>query len=233
MLKRVIIFIVLASFLAGCKPAAGENVTPIPTLSLPSVTAVPTDIPPSAIPSATYPPEATAVFPTLIPTPAPPDLSITKDSVSIYPVPRIYTGDKVTFQVRPYIPPTVNPDDVTITVFVDGLEVGSGIINDRSLNQDAYGLIKWAWATSDRAGTHQVQLFLDINDTIQIGDENPNNNQITFPVVVYDRGSLPAAEANATWVTAETNCCRVHVVSGTAAYRDLPQLLVEVETAMT
>lgn len=232
MLKRVIIFTVLVLFLTGCKSTTGEAITAAPTLPPPTLTPEQTGLPPFITPSATPQPEVTAVPPTATPTSLPPDLSITSDSVSVYPAPQIYTGDKVSFQVRPYIPQTVNPDDVTITVFVDGLEMGSSTINDRSLNQEAYGLVKWVWETSDRAGTHQVQLFLDINDTIQIGDENPNNNQITFPVVVYDRALLPAAEANATWVMAETNCCRVHVVSGTAAYRDLPELLVEVETAV-
>ncbi|MCB9444126.1 MAG: hypothetical protein H6669_07800 [Ardenticatenaceae bacterium] len=218
--------------LVGCNSVVGVGTTPTLTQAPVESTAVPTDLPASPVPTVMPEPAVTAVLPTPVPTPLPPDLSITGDSVFIYPAPQIYTGDKVSFQVRPYIPPTVNPDDVTITVFVDGLEVGSSVLNDRDLDQSPYGLVKWAWETSNRAGSHQVQVFLDLNDTIQIGDENPNNNQISFPIVVYDRGQLPLAEANATWVMAETNCCRVHVVSGTAAYRDLPELLVEVETAV-
>ncbi len=234
MYKRHAIYVLtfLLVVLAGCRSVEINPVTPLPLSTLPASTDVPTDQPPSTVPSVTAEPEVTAVPPTPIPTPLPPDLSITNDSVFIYPAPQIYTGDKVSFQVRPYIPAIINPDDVTITVFVDGLEVGSSVLNDRDLDQGAFGLVKWAWETDNRAGTHQVQVFLDLNDTIQTGDENPNNNQITFPVVVYDRSQLPSTEANAAWVMAETNCCRVHVVSGTAAYRDLPELLVEVETAV-
>jgi hypothetical protein len=234
MFKRSVIFVftLLLLPLAGCNRAVNDPVTPVPTPALTVSTIEPTGQPPSAVPSVTPQPEVTAVPPTPVPTPFPPDLSITSDSVFIYPAPQIYTGDKVTFQIRPYVPPIVNSDDVIITVFVDGLEVGSSILNDRDLDQGAYGLVKWAWETSDRAGTHQVQVFLDLHDAIQVGDENPNNNQITFPVVVVDRSQLPPTEANATWVMAETACCRVHVVSSTAAYRDLPALLVEVETAM-
>jgi hypothetical protein len=40
---------------------------------------------------------------------------------------------------------------------------------------------------------------------------------------------LPALAADAEWVTAATNCCTLHVVSGTAAHRDLDQLLTAVE----
>lgn len=234
MFKRSVIFVVtlLLLLLAGCNPAVNDPAAPVPT-QVPAVNTVePTGQLPSAVPSVTPQPEVTAVPPTPVPTPFPPDLSITSDSVFIYPAPQIYTGDKVTFQVRPYVPDVVNPDDVTVTIFVDGLEMGGGTLSDRDLGQNAYGLVKWAWETSDRAGTHQVQVFLDLHDTIQVGDENPNNNQITFLVVVADRSQLPPSEANAAWVMAETACCRVHVVSGTAAYRDLPELLVEVETAV-
>ena len=234
MFKRRAIFVLnfLLWVLIGCQSAVNIQATPVPILTLPASPIMPTDQPSSVVPSITPEPEVTAVPPTPIPTPLPPDLSITSDSIFIYPAPQIYTGDKVSFQVRPYVPHIVNTDDVVITVFVDGLEVGSSVLNDRDLDQSAYGLVKWAWETSDRAGTHQVQVFLDLNDTIQTGDENPNNNQISFPIVVYDRSQLPPTEANAAWVMAETNCCRVHVVSGTAAYRDLPELLVEVETAV-
>lgn len=234
MLKRpiILLFALLYVLLAACDSAASVTVSPEPVLTPPASTAVPTVPPAEIVSSATPVPVETAVPPTAVPTPLPPDLSITGDSISLYPVPQIYTGDKVTFQVRPYIPNNVNPDDVTVTVFVDGLEIGSGNLSDRSLSQDAYGLVKWAWSTDDQAGTHQVQVFVDLNDTIQVGDEDPNNNHITFPVVVYDRDLLPPSEANAAWVMSETACCRVHVVSGTAAYRDLPDLLVEVETAV-
>jgi hypothetical protein len=232
MVKRTLIIVFLL-LLTSCTTANDGGTTPLPATVPPQNTLAPTQLP-ETIPAVTATADTGFIEPTATtaPTTLPPDLSITNDSVFVYPVPQIYTGDKVTFQVRPYVPTNVDPDDVTITLFVDGLEMGSGTLNDRSLNQDAFGLIKWAWETSDRAGTHQVQIFLDINDTIKIGDENPNNNQITFPVVVYDRALLPAAEANAAWVTAETDCCRVHVVSGTAAYRDLTDLLVEVETAV-
>ena len=231
-LRAILVLIYLFLVLVGCNLAGNNPVTPGPILTLPANTTVPTNQPASVVPSVTPQPEVTAVPPTPLPTPLPPDLSITGDSIFIYPAPQIYTGDKVSFQVRPYVPESVNPDDVTFTVFVDGLEVGSSVLNDRDLDQGTFGLVKWAWETTNRAGTHQVQVFLDLNDTIQTGDENPNNNQITFPVVVYDRNQLPSTEANAAWVMAETSCCRVHVVSGTAAYRDLPELLVKVETAV-
>jgi hypothetical protein len=42
---------------------------------------------------------------------------------------------------------------------------------------------------------------------------------------------LTAVEAEASWVAATSECCVIHVVSGTAAHRDLPQLIDHVDDA--
>src|SRR5690606_14267593 len=60
-----------------------------------------------------------------------------------------------------------------------------------------------------------------------------DNNQVAIPVVVQDAAAKPAAERSATWGTAETDCCVVRVVSGTAAYRDLTELLAQIDTAVS
>ncbi len=239
MLERAYFLIIVLPLLAlsGCGALKNEPigpktaVPPSPSTDISptsAVTALP-ETAPTTQPSATPPPPATAV---ITPSPIPPDLSIDQNDVSLYPAPQIYAGDKVTFQIWPYVPPNVDATDVSITVFVDGRELGDGALNEHNLSGDAFGLVKWGWDTSGQVGEHQIQVALDVDDIIQIGDENPDNNWISLPVTVYGRDLLPETEANATWVTAETDCCHVYVVSGTAAYRDLPQLLVEVETAV-
>jgi hypothetical protein len=110
--------------------------------------------------------------------------------------------------------------------------VVNGTLGGRNLAGEAVGLFEWAWDTTDQVGDHEIRIILDHDDVIHTGDENPANNQATFVTTVYDPATLSASEVNATWVTAENGCCFVHVVSGTAAYRDLPDLLVAVDGAI-
>ena len=234
MRKRVSFFIIglMSLMVASCgfeskAPTLTATAVLLPTLepatTAPDITL--TAVPPTSAPS----PEPLA---TITPAPLPPDLAINPDEVILYPAPQLYAGDKVTFQLRPFVPDNVSPENVTVTILVDGKQVGSGVLNERNLSGESFGLIKWAWDTTGLAGERQIQVILDKNDIIQIGDENPDNNQISFPVTVQDHDLLPELEANAAWVTADTACCHIHVVSGTAAYRDLPQLIAASETAV-
>lgn len=223
-------FFLIISFLAtGCGLAADATVTAVPppsTLTPIPPTATPAPVLPSPTP---LPPQPTATIP---PSPPPPDLSLSQNELLLYPAPQIYAGDKVTFQIKPYVPDQIDPNDVTVTILVDGREIGAGVLNEHNLAGDAFGVIKWAWDTTKMAGKRQIQVILDKDDAIQVGDEIVDNNQIALTVTVYDRELLPQDEQDMAWVTADTACCRVHVVSGTAAYRDLPQLLAAVETAV-
>jgi hypothetical protein len=212
---------------SGCRmlPVAGSS-TAVPadpaTLVAPGVTPEPsvTAVPPTNIP-----------LPTATPTPLPPDLSLTAEDVYLYPVPEIYAGDLVTFQVLADVPQQLRADEVSVHILVDYEEIASGTLSQPNLAGDSMALFEWAWDTTDAVGDHLIHVLLDRYDTIIVGDENRDNNQVSFVVEVLDAAQLSSAERNATWVTAQTDCCVVHVVSGTAAYRDLPDLLVTIEEA--
>lgn len=187
---------------------------------------------PTHIPEPTM--TATAVTPetaVALPTPPPLDLSIQAANVNLYPIPNIYSGDLVTFQVLPYVPDVITPEDVTVHIVINDDTIASGALSGRNLAGQAAGILQWAWDTTGIVGAQQVTIILDKDDRLQIGDEDPTNNVVSFAITVFDPADLPPKEQNATWVTAETNCCLVHAVSGTAAYRDLPDLLLAVEAA--
>ncbi|GJM41015.1 MAG: hypothetical protein DHS20C20_12970 [Ardenticatenaceae bacterium] len=200
--------------------------TAVPGTDTPALeTAVPTrDIPPTN----TAPPPS----PTQTPLPLEADLSIEADGIFLYPVPNVYAGERVTFQILAHVPSSVDPRSVTVHVLVNYQDVVEGTLSARNLAGDAVGLFEWAWDTTDAAGEQLIHIILDRYDTISEGDENRENNEVALSVSVLDAEALPPNERGATWVTAETDCCNVHVVSGTAAYRDLPELLVTVETAV-
>ncbi|VAW39267.1 hypothetical protein MNBD_CHLOROFLEXI01-3771, partial [hydrothermal vent metagenome] len=217
--------------LASCNGTLAVN-TAVP----PNNSPVPeTAVSPNNTPTITLPPTSTPLptaIPTDTPTPLPPDLSLTNEGLFLYPVPEIYAGDRVTFQVLAHVPDNVDPRAVTVHVLVDYQDIAAGSLSSPNLAGDAVGLFEWVWDTTDETGEHLVHVILDRFDTIQTGDENSENNQVALTVSVRDPQELPLNQQNATWVTAETACCFVNVVSGTAAYRDLPALLLKVETAV-
>ena len=235
-LKRLfvpVVFGLVASILASCRLVAGDviPITAIPTITN-SVATVATAVPATVSPTPTLFSPTLAPTVTTTPSPPPADLSISRDDVLLYPGPQLFAGDKVTFQMLPYVPEGVNPDEVTVAVFVDNVELGEAMLTDRNLSGEATSVFKWAWDTSAQVGEHRVHVILDRHDAIVTGDENPDNNQVVFLVSVYDQALRPEVETDAAWIATDIACCRVHVVSGTAAYRDLPQLLTAVETAV-
>lgn len=233
---RFVLLVLLGMGLAACaggnEPTAVSPVdTAMPTSDAQSTTNGTTAISPTFTPPATptpLPPTAT-IAPTV--TPPPSDLSITAEDVFVYPVPAIYAGDRVTFQILAHVPETVASDSVTVHILVNDTELSSGTLGWRNLAGDAVGLFEWVWDTSEQVGTHTVEVVLDRNDTIQVGDEDPHNNAAELTVLVQDPEQLPRSEAAATWVSAESNCCLIYTVSGTAAYRDLSDLIPAIEAA--
>ena len=190
-------------------PTAGESQTAVPVA-----------------PTLTQPPTAIAPPPTV-----PDDLSLSADGISLFPVPAVYAGDLASVKVVPHLPAGLAPNDVDVRVLVDEEEIVTGNLNWRNLDGDSFGLYEWVWQTDGQQGAHTVTAILDPQDVIQIGDENPDNNTAAISVDVRPRSDLPSAEANAYWFTSETGCCFVHVVSGTAAHRDVSQLLNQVAAA--
>jgi len=232
-LGLIALFVLLVA--AGCGSPTALPTSNAPTeaassTNLPEDTAVAPDnptaqLPPTNTPTLPATPTATAVAPQI-------DLSLEEGDVFLYPVPEIYAGDKVTFQVLAHVPENVDPRSVTVHILVDYQDVAEGTLSSPNLAGNAVGLFEWAWDTTDNVGEHLVHVILDRFDTVSAGDENKDNNQVMLTVAVRNPLELPPNQRNATWVTAETDCCNVYVVSGTAAYRDLPDLLVKVETAV-
>ncbi|WP_420641168.1 hypothetical protein [Candidatus Leptofilum sp.] len=233
MAKKFVILISLGVFLllVGCAGAGAATPEVLPPTAVPSTHTPALD---TAVPTIAIPPTNTAPPPPPTETAAPPeaDLSIEADDIFLYPVPELFAGDRVTFQILAHVPSNVNPQSVTVHVLVNYQDVAKGTLSARNLAGDSVGLFEWAWDTTGEIGDQLVHIILDRYDEISEGDENRDNNEVVLTVPVRDPQNLPPNERGATWVTAETNCCNVHVVSGTAAYRDLPEILMTVETAV-
>ncbi|HSM57565.1 MAG TPA: hypothetical protein VK879_15540 [Candidatus Sulfomarinibacteraceae bacterium] len=247
LIKRLAI-ISFSVLLAACTASADPTVAPSgPAATLPVETVQspsPTSQPPPATtatgiaglptfaptsePSATSPPTAapTATDEPTAPPPPPEggDLSLSAEDVFLYPVPEIYDGDVVTFYVMANVPDIIEPGAVSVQIDVGDHLTLPGALTGRNLAGDAVALFAWSWDTQGMAGEHEVTVTLDPDDTITVGDENPDNNQVVLTVPVHPPQARPWPEANQSWVTAEIECCVLRVVSDTAAHRDLEQL---------
>lgn len=221
----------LLLLLSACQNAAAPATDTPQLLATATATATHTQ-PPAPTDTATAVSPSATPSPTLAPSPTPmPDLSLSADKVFLYPTPTIYAGDQVTLQILAYVPPNVSADAVTVQVELNNMPLTNGTLGYRNLAGDAVGLFEWVWDTNEQMGAHTLEITLDPGDTIQVGDENPDNNIVTLNAVVNDPAQLSHLDANAAWISSETNCCMVYAVSGTAAYRDFPDLLVMVEDA--
>lgn len=240
-LKRLSLFVlILLVFLVAC----GQSDDAVPMISgetAVSVTLEPVSVPNTQVPANEATPTTLVVptntivptdIPTASPTPITDDLALTPEDIVLYPVPAIYTNDHVTIQVFPQVPDDVSIEDVTLQFSVDGNEIATESLSWGSLSSRPQAVVEWAWQANELAGDHEIQVTLDHGDLIQTGDENPDNNTAVVVVSVLAPSARPITERNATWVTAENDCCLLHVVSGTAAYRDLPDLTVKVDQAV-
>ena len=255
-MQRIAFFLlaIVTLGLISCSPRAGASLSA--TTGEPTAQpAPPTDtvIPPTDAPTQPPAPTDTVIPPTDAPTAAPTssptaeaapspthspshivatDLALDAADIVLYPVPVVYAGDKVTFQLLPHVPSSLRVGDVNATILVDGVQVASGPLDRRNWNGQAEGIYEWAWNTTGLAGDHQIEVVLDPTDTIQSGDEDPTNNRVTLTTTVEVASGQAALDAAATWQTTEISCCFVHVVSDTAAARDLTTLLPLLESAV-
>ena len=254
-MQRIAFFLlaILALGLASCSPQPGAVTSaasdPTTQPAAPTDTAIPPTGPATQppvptntlIPSTEPPTVAPSSSPTveLLPSPtsspshiAATDLALDAADVVLYPVPVIYAGDKVTFQLLPHVPESLRVGDVNVAIFVDGVQIVSGPLDRRNWNGQAEGIFEWAWDTTGLTGQHQIDIILDPGDTIQAGDVDATNNRVTLNTTVEVASGQAALDAAATWQTTEIACCFVHVVSDTAAARDLPTLLPTIESAV-
>lgn len=244
--RKVMLIVLLGLFLAACggEPSATPTITSTPPLTIPVLSATPavTNVPgqtpavvevssdtPSPLPPTDTPlPTETA---TVTATAPPNDLAIATSGIILYPVPAIYAGDNVTFQLAAHLPDPIAPREVGVQILIDGRLQTEGTLGWRNLGGEAMGLFEWAWNTAGQPGSHQVTVVLDPTDAIQVGDEISDNNVASLAVEVLPAEALPLDEAGATWAVLPTACCNVHTISGTAANRDLAQLGPMVDAA--
>ena len=247
--RRSLTLVLLALLLSGCRSDADTGPSPVavsplapatstdsPTVPLPDTATAPAS--PSAAPTATRT-QAPMVMAT--PTVAPADtatpdlitdLALAADGIFLYPVPELFEGDVVTFQIIADVPALINPNDVGVHIYVDETRVVDDTLRFRNLAGQTIGLYEWIWDSAGQAGEHRLEVRIDPADRIQEGDADPDNNDVVLPLVVNPAATRPLAERDAVWSTTAGAHADIHVVTNTAAHRDLPFLTATTDAAI-
>lgn len=235
----LLVIFLLVFVVVGCRANAGQD-APFDTAVPPTLVLTPTAIANTAVsvaPTLTAEPTAlptsTAVMQPATAGDSYQDLALNPERLYLYPVPALYVGDMVTIQIGAHVPPTVNPHEVAVQVWIDGELRGQNRLTGRNFAGDATAVFPWAWSTNPlQAGSYDIEIRLDPDDLIQIGDENPANNIFTHTVTLLPAGQRSAAENQWQWTTVETEYAYIHVVEGTAAHRDLNDLVQATDDAV-
>jgi len=202
-------------------------------------TSTPIARPPTAspAPSATSLPTATPVpTPTPAPTatPLPHDLYLAPDGLILHPDGALYSGDRVSFEIFASNAQNIQ-QPISVAVYLDNTEappIVEGAFGQFGIAAREQATFTWAWDTSGLEGMQTLYIWLDPNDEIQQGDENPDNNLLAVPVALAPRSVLPPPEAGAVWTSTESACCVYHYITHTAADRDIQHIVTTSESAV-
>jgi hypothetical protein len=218
MRRRLLIFLVF--FVLSCRTLA-----PLPeaTPEIPTSTSspIPTATKAPASPTATQ--EAT-----LSPTPSPTGTILPADNTSFtvrfHPDGPLYVGDMVSMEV--IAPQNADLEGHDIQVRFDSVNSPESEAEPVEANFMPYGIgarlqatFLWVWDTSGLApGEHYLNFSI-----------SPDGSNWTESVTLLPGDEVPPPEPEATWATAESDCCLVHYITRTAAERDLDKLLAMVD----
>lgn len=136
--------------------------------------------------------------------------------VVFHPDGNLYVGDQVSLEI--IAPPEVNIDELKAYVAIDrpaGITLGPVKFGYFGIGHRPEATMVWDWDTSGlQPGVHELTYSI-----------YPLGETWTQSVTLLPAEELPPSEAEAYWAMTESECCIVHYISGTAAERDLPQLL--------
>jgi hypothetical protein len=139
-------------------------------------------------------------------------------SVRTHPDGPLYVGDLVSLSVIAEVNIDLREYQLQVET-EDGSILGSAEFNPFGIGQRNQATLTWVWDTSSLdAGDHRLSFSLI-----------PGGERWTETFSLQPASELPYPEPEATWASAQTDCCMIHYISGTAAERDLEEVLAAVD----
>ncbi len=197
------LLLLLLFLLIGCE-SDGKETAAVPTPNLGVVS--------SPVPATAVPPTPTAK----------PSLTLTRQDVTLFPSIAIYDGERVSVRVQPTLPDGIQAEDVLVEVRVDTQLVAEQSLDTHPLSNNVQTVLEWIWDSGGQSGTHQMEIRLVPQNEapVEAGD-------LVFTFTVQP------AVTTGVWQLYETACCRLHVVAGSRAAKEVSMLMDEVETAVS
>ena len=204
-MRRILLPLLLLSL-------ACRAVIPATPTSAPAIT--PQFTPPSLLqPSPTPLPSPFPESPTTEPEPGPQNEA--GFAVHYHPDGPLFVGDQVSLEVIPMQGQRVKDRRVEVQVDgADGQELSPGDFKPFGMSGREQATLLWAWDTSGlEAGVHTLSFSIV-----------PGGPTWTETVSLQPASEVPPPEPGAQWATAESDCCILYYITGTAAERDLESL---------
>lgn len=208
---------IIAILLLACQAVSVWFATPTqPATALPSSTPVtpttaPTRLPPSPAPTTT---------PTTSPTALPPRAKSLPYTVQLHPDGGLYSGDLVSFEIIAPEDEDVSGHSVEVRVRSNQeIVLGKADFGPHGIGGRHKAILLWAWDTQEVEPDRH-----DLSFTVL-----PEGETFTETVTLQPASALPLPWRAAKWASAKSECCLLHYITGTAAERDLEQLLETVD----
>jgi len=140
-------------------------------------------------------------------------------TVRYHPDGPLYAGDLISMEV--IAAPGDNLDAFAVQVETeDGKQLGPVDFDYYGIGERLQATLLWAWDTTNLSpGDHTLTYSI-----------TPDGPSWTESISLQPTKDVPYPEPGAHWAFAETNCCQINYITGTAAERDLAQLLEIIDT---
>lgn len=185
---------------ATASQPAGTTEAPLPT---------PTHL--KALSTATQAPSATHTTPSISETSH-------NFTVRFHPDGELYAGDQVSFEVIAPAGKDLAQAQVRVAL-EEGDALGQAEFSGFGIAQRLQATLLWVWDTQDLPPGMYTLVF-----TIE-----PGGQQWVETVTLQSPDALPPGSAQVAWAQARNDCCVVFYMTGTAAERDLTELLDEID----
>jgi hypothetical protein len=138
--------------------------------------------------------------------------------VRFHPDGELYAGDQVSFEV--IAPAGKDLAQAQVRVALEGGDaLGQAEFSGFGIAQRLQATLLWVWDTQDLPPGMYTLVF-----TIE-----PGGQQWVETVTLQSPDALPPGSAQGAWAQARNDCCVVFYMTGTAAERDLTELLDEID----
>lgn len=227
----------LLAFTLACGLFTPAAPTPEPTRAVPTASSAPiltATLAATITPAPTLTPAPTSTLladsiPTATPT-ADPNFTLKPEHVRFHPVPRLYSGDIVSVEVVAEGAPR-NWQGAPVWVYLGSR--ASAPLDQATFSRFGLGgrmqaTFTWAWNTGGLVGP---QTLVVVVGPVPAAQPPLAEQSVTVMVDLLPPEDRPMPEPLAEWATAENECCVFHYLTGTAAERDLAEIMATAEAA--